>query len=292
MKDLSIIIVSYNTKEITKKCLETINESLSFDPTIRVEIIVLDNASKDGSVEEIQNTSLKLIALDENIGFGRGNNRAVKEAEGKYLLFLNSDIEVLKDAIPKMYNYFVQKENPYNFLGAKLLNKDFSLQPSCGPFYTLPVVFGALFLKGDYWGLTRYSPTTVKEVDWVSGACFMCSKKDFLEIGQFDEKIFMYMEEIDLFYRAKKMGLSVGFTPFARFIHLGSASSKNKMRPMLNIYKGFLYFYKKHYSPFQVWILRNMLKLKSICAIWIGKLTRNPYLIATYEQAYTIAQNH
>ena len=288
MKDLSIIIVSYNTKEITKKCLETINESLSFDPTIRVEIIVLDNASKDGSVEEIQNTSLKIIALDENIGFGRGNNRAVKEAEGKYLLFLNSDIEVLKDAIPKMYNYFVQKENPYNFLGAKLLNKDFSLQPSCGPFYTLPVVFGALFLKGDYWGLTRYSPTTVKEVDWVSGACLMGKRSSFTDVGLFDESIFMYMEDIEFMYRARLQEYTTIFYPTAQFIHTGAASSGNRKTPVVNIYRGLQYFYKKHGNLFTRSFLGFLLYTKALLALGLGRMIRRGDIVQTYEEALSV----
>lgn len=300
MINLSIIIVSYNTREITKKCVETILESLSYDPKIKTEIIIVDNASTDGSVIEIKNVKLKVknenlklkvIESKANLGFGRGNNYGVKQAEGKYLLFLNSDIEVISDAIPKLYRYFTSKNNRFNFIGGKLFNKDMTPQPSCGPFYTLPVVFGALFLRGDYWGLTRYSPTHLTEVDWVSGACFICRREDFLKLAGFDEKIFMYMEEIDLFYRARKTGLRIGFLPEAQFIHLGNASSQKRTQPILQVYKGFLYFYRKHGAKWQITVLKIMLQLKALSAIWIGKLIKSQYLTETYEKAYHLAQS-
>lgn len=306
MTDLSIIIVSYNTKNITKKCLETIIQSLKHNPTIRTEIIVVDNASTDGTIEEIEsyklpacptgrqvtsyNLTLKILPLKENIGFGRGNNYGVKQTQGKYLLFLNSDIEVVDDAIPKLFHFFTSKKNTFHFVGGKLLNKDLNPQPSAGPYYSLPVVFGALFLGGDYWGLTRYSPRTIKKVDWVSGACFICAKKDFDHLHGFDEKIFMYMEEIDLFYRARKQHLTIGFYPHARFIHLGSASSQKRTQPMLQVYKGFLYLYRKHHSPLHLTILKTMLQLKAFIAFWIGKTTKNQYLTETYEKAFHLTQ--
>lgn len=299
MKDLSIVIISYNTREITRKCIETIMRSLSFDKEITAEIIIFDNTSTDGSVEEIKNekrkiknknVQLKIIESKENIGFGRGNNEAVKHAEGKCLFFLNSDIEVIEDAIPELYNFVIRKKNPFNFLGGKLLNKDLSPQSSCGPYYSLPVIFGALFLGGDYWGLTRYSPNKTQKADWVSGACFICKKTDFDLLGGFDKKIFMYMEEIDLFYRARKKNMTIGFYPSARFIHLGSASSTKRTQPILHVYNGFLYLYKKHHSRLQLQILKNMLQLKALVALWIGRLTKNKYLTDTYEKAFQITQ--
>ncbi|HLD26724.1 MAG TPA: glycosyltransferase family 2 protein [Patescibacteria group bacterium] len=292
MNDLSIIIISYNTRKITRKCIETIIHSLSYNSEIKAEIIVFDNASMDGSASEIKNYNihLKVIENKENIGFGRGNNHAVKQSTGKYLLFLNSDIEVLDDAIPKLFHFFTSKQNTFNFLGGKLFNKNMTPQASAGPYYSLPVIFGALFLGGDYYGLTRYSPNAIRQVGWVSGACFMCKKSDFDELGGFDKKIFMYMEEIDLFYRAQKSTMTIGFYPSARFIHLGSASSTKRTQPILHVYNGFLYLYRKHHSQLELNILKNMLQLKALVAIWIGRLTRNKYLIDTYEKAYHIAQ--
>ncbi len=256
---------------------------------------MIDNNSTDKSIGEIKKLhgdypNIRLMENKENVGFAKANNQAVKLAEGKYLLFLNSDVLVLDDAIEKMFNFFKQNENMINFLGGKLLNKDLSPQPSCGPFYYLPVIFGALFLKGDYWNLTRYSPNKLKEVDWVSGACILTTKRDFDKIGGFDEKIFMYMDEIDLLYRAKKEGARVFFYPVSRFIHLGSASSGKRTFPIIQVYKGLIYFYRKHNSFISKKILIFMLKLKALIAIGIGKLTGNSYLLETYEKAYQMAE--
>lgn len=295
--ELSIIIISYNTKDITKNCLNSIFQSLK-NSKLTYEVIVVDNASNDGSQTQIsklksqnQNLNLKTIFNTRNIGFAKANNQGVKIARGKYLLLLNSDILVLNNAIEKLLNFYKQNEKMFNFLGGKLLNKDLTPQPSCGPMYSIPMVFAHLFLKGDYWGLTRYSPNKVKEVDWVSGACILTTKKIFQKLGGFDENIFMYMDEIDLLYRAKKKGFKVFFYPQAQFIHFGSASSAGRTYPILQVYRGLIYFYKKHHNdPVSLFILKFMLKLKAIMAILIGKLLNNKYLIKTYEEAFKLVQ--
>ena len=296
--NLSIIIISYNTEKITIDCLKSIIKSLK-NSSLKYEIIIVDNASKDNSVSsikklksEIKNRNLKinLIENKENIGFGPANNQAVKLAKSDYLLFLNSDIIVLNASIEKLYNFYKQNEKLFNFLGGKLLNKDGTSQPSCGPMYTLPMIFAHLFLRGDYWELTRYSPKKIKEVDWISGACILTKKEYFEKLDGFDEKIFMYMEEIDLFYRAKKHGFKVFFYPEAQFIHLGSQSSAGRSFPILQVYQGLIYFYKKHFSQFSLFILIIMLKLKALIGFLIGKIINNKYLTQTYAKAWQIAK--
>jgi len=293
--ELSIIIISYNTKKITEDCIKSIEISLRRSSLI-YEIIFVDNASTDGSVEKIENGGLrmdnvKIIKNTRNVGFAKANNQAVHEANGDYLLLLNSDTVVLDNAIEKLLLFYRRNELTIHFLGGKLLNKDRTPQASCGPFYSLPVIFGALFLKGDYWGLTRYSPNTVKEVDWVSGACILTKKEYYIALDGFDENIFMYMDEIDLLYRAKQKGYRVFFHPEAEFIHLGSASSGERTYPILQVYRGFIYFYRKHHDSKQsVFLLKFMLQLKGWIAIIIGKCTHNSYLIKTYEEALKLAQ--
>jgi GT2 family glycosyltransferase len=289
--DLSIIIISYNTKVITESCLKSIFQSLR-NSTINYEIIVIDNASTDESksmlkeFNRLNSSKLHIIFNSENVGFAKANNQAVKEAKGEYILFLNSDIVVLNNSIIQLFDYYRQHDHVVNFLGGRLLNKDMSPQSSCGPFYSLPVAFAALFLRGDYWGLTRYSPDKIKEVDWVSGACFITKKEYFKSINGFDENIFMYMDEIDLFYRAKKAGYRVFFYPTAQFIHLGSASSHGRTQPIIQVFKGYTYFYKKHHNnPVSLFLLRFMLQLKARISILIGHITNNNYLIETYEKA-------
>lgn len=293
--DLSIIIISYSTRKITEDCLKSIYKSLE-TAGFSYEIIVIDNNSNDNSVQMLKTLersnvkTLKLILNKKNLGFAKANNQAVKESKGEHLLFLNSDIVVLDDAIITLFDYYRQHEHVVNFLGGKLLNEDLSPQPSCGPFYSLPVAFAALFLKGDYWGLTRYSPNDIKEVDWVSGACIITKKEYFESIDGFDENIFMYMDEIDLLYRAKKDGYKVFFYPKAQFIHLGSASSHGRTQPILQVYKGYTYFYKKHHNnPLSLFILKTMLQLKSWIALVIGHVTNNHYLIETYEKTLQLA---
>ena len=117
----------------------------------------------------------------------------------------------------------------------------------------------------------------------------MTTKKYYQRLGGFDKNIFMYMEEVDLLYRAKKIGLETFFYPESQIIHLGSASSTGKTFPILQVYKGFIFFYKKHYSFFHLIALHTILKTKAIIAYFIGKIKGNKYLIETYEQAFKLA---
>lgn len=292
--DLSIIVISYNTSKTTRECLESIFESLE-EAQFSWEIVAVDNASTDDSVKMLEAfkkkypKNVQLIENSRNLGFGRANNQGVKDSRGRHTLLLNSDTMILDNAIGRMYEFYSTHEDMVQFLGCKLLNADKSDQPSAAPFFTLPVVFGFLFLKGDKIGLTRQSPNTLKEVGWVSGACIFTQKKLYTALGGFDEGIFMYMEDVDLLYRAHRTGYKTYFFPDARIIHIGSASS-NKTYPILQAYRGFLYFYKKHYSPLALFILRTMLKLKAFTAVTIGTMFRKPYLIETYAEAYKVVQ--
>jgi GT2 family glycosyltransferase len=239
---------------------------------------------------------LTLIDSQENLGYAKANNKAVKIAKGKYLIIMNSDIEVLDSAIEKLYTFY-KNQTQFQYVGAKLFNSDMTPQASAAPFYTPFIVFMALFLRGDYWGFTRYSPQTIKKVDWVSGACFITTKDLYEKILGFDENIFMYMDEVDFFYRASLKKLKVGFYPESHFIHLGSASSKGRSQPIIQVYKGFLYFYKNHY-PQNLSILKNMLKLKAFISLSIGKIIniikhqKENYLTETYEKALEIVNTN
>lgn len=301
--DLSIIIPSYNTAKETCECIESVYKSLRVarretrvsNSKFTYEIIVFDNNSVDDTVQQIQEKLPEVILIKnkENLGYGKGNNAAVRKASGETILFLNSDILVQDDAVGKLYSFFLEHEEKFQIVGARLLNRDLSLQPSAAPFFTLPVVFSALFLRGDYWGLTRYSPDGVRRVDWVSGACFMMKKKVFSELGGFDEKIFMYMEEVDLMYRAREKGYTVGFFPGAQFIHYGAFSTNKgevRIKPVANLFKGFLYFYGKHKSAGELYMLKLMLLVKACAGMVVGQIARKPYLQKTYEEAYRLVK--
>lgn len=291
---LSIVVLSYNTKTVTSACLISLLASFGKRLKGSVEILILDNDSTDGSVEMIRTFAkkdrrVKPIFSKKNLGFSKGNNTATKQAKGTYLLFLNSDTTIQKYDIDKLLAEFERYED-IDFLGPKLVNQDGSDQPSCGPFYSLPVIFGALFLKGDTYNLTRFTPTIFQSVDWVSGACLLTKKATFNTLRGFDENIFMYMEEIDLLYRAKQKGFQTCVTPSVSITHIGSASSRKRTFPILQVYQGFLYFYKKHHSRLKLSVLKGMLQLKAQIAIAIGKCFSNEYLISTYGKAKKLVE--
>lgn len=285
--DLSIIIPSFNTKNLLDRCLKSIVNSLR-SSSMQYEIIVVDNASKDGTRELLKRKypRVRTILNNVNLGYSKSNNLGIQEAKGRYVLLLNSDTVVLKNAIKQLYAYC--KLHTKSFVGGKLFNENMSPQPSCGPFYTIPVVALMMFLKGDYWGLTRYSPNKTQRVDWISGACLMSQKSSFIDAGLFDENIFMYMEDIELLYRARKKGYAAFFFRSAEFIHTGSGSSADRRTPVVNIYRGLRYFYEKHESPRALWVLGAMLGFKALLAIQIGRIMRKQGLVQTYEEALSI----
>lgn len=287
--DLSIVIVNFNNPHLLDMCLSSIARS---KPSMRYEVIVVDNASSYDVSSQIashkkQLHNLKLIKKTTNTGFGRANNRGVKAATGTYVLFLNTDIEVIDGAINTLYDYTVKQKSDC-IVGGKLVNPDMSDQPSAGPFFSLPVVFAMLFLKGDSIGLSRYSPQTSRPVDWVSGACFMMRRDVFLKTGGFDERIFMYMEELDIMYRARLQGTRTLFCSESLFIHLGAATSKNRTTPIINIFKGLTYIYSKHYSSLHQQILVYMLKTKAQISIILGKIMGDRELVERYEEAMNV----
>lgn len=290
MKDLSLIIISCNTRELLRRCLLSIEESLK-DTSFRTETLVVDNNSHDGSVLMVKENFPGVIIIENNanIGFGKANNQASVKASGNYLLFLNSDTEAKKDSIIKLYK-FAQAQKDHSIIGGKLFNTDGSPQASCGHFYTLPIVVLSLFLKGDQLRLTRFSPERILSTDWVSGACFIVKHSFFKTLEGFDESIFMYMDEVDLCFRAKKIGGEIIFYPYAHFLHVGSASSSDKRAPYINIFSGLLYFYSKHWPQEKRW-LKILLLIKAYIAVLIGSLIFNKSLVINYSKAIALIKN-
>ena len=293
---LSIIIVSWNTKELLKQCLESLVRCWRF-PDSGGEIIVVDNGSTDGSVQEVKNFKLKIknlkfkiIANDQNYGFAKGNNVGIKQAKGDYIMLLNSDTIVKEGAIEKLVN-FLDSHLEVDVVGPKLLSPDGSPQANCGRFPNLLVVLIMLF-KEHFGGsdFVRCSPVTSRRVDWLMGAAFMARKKVFEKIGGLDEEIFMYMEEVEWFFRSRQAGYKTFFLKEAEIVHFGRGSSKSgKEEPILHIYKGIIHYYRKHKSFVELLILELMLKFKAIIALTIGYLRKDNYLIDTYGQALKIS---
>jgi GT2 family glycosyltransferase len=281
--DLSIIIPSFNTKHLTTRCLRSIIETLKHSD-LTYEIIVVDNASRDGTVEELNTQFPQVIKIlnKENKGYGTANNQGLKIAKGTYCLMLNSDIDALNKSLEKLLEF--ARAHTKSFVGGKLYNEDGSLQPSCGPMFSLWYVFLMLFCQADKLSITRYSPDHQKCVGWVSGACLLGKREYFFDVGLFDQEIFMYMDEIEFLYRAAGKGYTVLFTPHAKFIHTGAASSANSRSPVKNIFRGLIYFYRKHRTPFEVDVLQFMLTVKAKIAILIGTIFGKPDLVHIYEE--------
>ncbi|MBU1127063.1 MAG: glycosyltransferase family 2 protein [Patescibacteria group bacterium] len=286
---ISIIILSWNTKDILKNCLRSI-EYPKFGKWV-FEVIVIDNGSTDGSAQMVEKDFREavLVKNKKNLGYGAGNNIGIKKAKGEYLLFLNSDTLIKGDAIEEMAG-FLKLHPDTGMVGPKLLNEDGSDQPSAGKFPGLRVSFVMLFAERFLGSkFARASYDKIKQVDWVMGAAMM-TKKDVVErAGVMDEGIFMYMDEVEWCYRIKKQGFKIVFLPDPEVIHLWQKSSvSGREAPILNIYKGLIYFYKKHLPFWKLPVLMLMLKVKALTSIFVGVIFNNAYLKKTYAKALKI----
>ncbi len=302
MIDLSIIVLNWNTKKLLKNCLISVFKQTK---NLNFEVIVVDNGSTDDSVKMIKKEFLRssvasgeggnqvvLIENKKNLGFAAGNNQGIKKANGEYLLLLNSDTKISNNAFKQLLD-FARSKDKLAVVGPQLINPGGKIQRSSAPFYTLPVVTLSLFCA-DYW--LRRAPTKAKPVDWVEGSCFLISRAALDKIGLLDEKFFMYVEEMEFCYRAKKAGFSVWFYPGAQVYHLVRGSSQpsfaeasegcSKQKAIWWIYEGLIYFYQKHFAPWQLVVLKFLLRTKAVGAWLLGVLTGNKYLKETYAKAF------
>lgn len=291
MVELSIIILNYKTQDLTILCLNSIISKFKKELELgRLEIIVVDNGSMDSSIAKISNSikdfkNISILENKENLGFAKGMNKASAIAKGKYLLFLNSDTEVLDKGFMEMIK-FMDGNQKVGILGGKFTNKDGSPQPSCGKFYTLFNLF-LMLICGERLGLLRESPVIIKKVDWISGGFMMIRQDIFKKLEGFDEHFFMYMEDMDICYRAGIKGWATYFYPKACVVHSGHGSSSRTFA-IINIYKSISYFYKKHKSYWQYILARTLLTVKAIVAVFFGFLTNDSYLKNTYKSVIEI----
>jgi len=289
---LSVIVLSWNTKEILRQCLASVMKEVREMGEIgEIEVIVVDNGSVDGSPQMVKKEfpEVKLLVNKENLGFAKGNNQGIEAARGKYIMLLNSDTVVKRGAFKRLTDFLDQ--NPrVAVVGPKLLNPDGSAQANCGRFPNLLVAIVMLF--GEHWGGSDYvrcSPGTSCFVDWLMGAAFIARQEVFEKVGGLDEDLFMYMEEVEWFYRARKADFRAYFLKEAEIIHLGRGSAKQgKKEPIINIYRGLIHYYRKHRTKFELIILLVMLKLKALLSLIIGYLKNDNYLQETYGEALKI----
>lgn len=276
MKDLSVIIVSYNTKKITRQCLEKLINNLKTTSKIDSEIIVIDNGSKDSSKEmlkkmekKIKKTKInfKLVLNNKNVGYAKANNQGIAVADGKYILFLNSDVFIENVNFEDLV-YYLNKNKNIGALTVKVKLPNGKLDWACHRgfpslwaaftyFTKLEFLFRSFPFLSKIFGqyhLTHLDLNTVHEIDSPSGA-FYLTRKDILEkVGGFDTRFFMYGEDLDLSYRIKKLNYKIIYYPIFSVIHLKYQSGmKKKSKTSRKKTKEYFYqamkiFYEKYFS--------------------------------------------
>ena len=254
---VSVAIVSYNVKQYIIHCIDSINKS---DYAGRIELIVIDNNSFDGSLENIKQQFTDVICIQntENVGFGKAINQATGIASGKYYLILNPDTIIEESTISTFVDY-LENNSSIGLVGPKIVNSDGSLQKGCKRSFptigvALPKLIGLdkLFpnsrLAGRY-NLNYLDPDEIHKVDAISGSCMFIRSELFNKIGGFDEQFFMYGEDLDLCYQIYQQGFEVHYLPTTQIMHYQGESVKSAPYDSLNaFYQAMILFSEKHFS--------------------------------------------
>jgi len=284
MKTTAVCIVNYNTRDLLRACIRSV---LSEKPT---EIIVVDNASTDGSADMLKAEfpSVKLICLEKNIGYGAASNRAVEYCYADYVLLLNSDTVVKPGALRTLSRY-LEAHKLTAVVGPRISNTDGTLQTSCFHFPTPIHVF--LYLSGLYRWIPRIpilnkrtlqsnAGDAARGVPWVLGAALAFRRLTFEAVGGFDESFFMYFEEVDLCQRLARKGQQVHFAPEAEVIHVGGASTVQHRASMnLEYFVSLEMFYRKHYPKLLlselIFIVKLFAFLHLVRDLFLLRMTRS-----------------
>ncbi len=230
--DLSIVILNYKTKGLLRQCIRGVR---MFNLAFQTEIIVVDNFSQDGTREmmKMEFPSIEFIETKRNLGFGSGMNAGIRVAKGKYLLLLNTDIAIFDKAIPTLFSY-MESHPKVGIVGPRLVNPDGSVQLSC---YRFPTFWTALWRRSPFGNLSpvrkflrRYlmldfDHKTSRPVDWILGACMLVRTKAIQDVGLFDERFFLYVEDTDWCRRFWESGWEVHYVSDAEIVHYHSRQS-------------------------------------------------------------------
>jgi hypothetical protein len=256
--DLSILIVSWNTKEFLFPCIRAVSEK---EGEISREIIVVDNSSQDGSVSEVKQAflSVHLIENERNLGFAKAVNQGLQKASGRYVLLLNPDTQVRNGAVQQLIS-FMDGHSDVGVAGAQLLNSDGSKQNSIANFPSLATellnksLLRRLFPKRFPGKERNYSEPF--EVDSVIGACMMVRRVALEEVGLLDEDYFLFLEETDWCYRMKRAGWKIYHVPQAEVYHFqGKSAEAERKRAKVEYIRSRYHFFKKNRGRFQWFIL-------------------------------------
>lgn len=294
---LSIIIISFNTKELTLDCLKSIYATaVDLNP----EVIVIDNASTDSSAPAIttQFPQVKLIKNSRNLGFTKANNQGIKAGRGDYVMLLNSDTIVSPGAIQALID-FMDYHPRVGIAAPQLLNPDGSIQPNGGFLPRLSNIIAWMLFIDDlpfvspwFWSYQlRYLPkfSRTREMGWLQGAALVLRRQTLEEIGPLDENIFMYAEDVEICYRARKSGWQVMLLPQAQIIHKGFQSGSSE-KAILGEYQGLKYIFQKHKPAWELPVIRLSLKLGALLRLMIfGTIWRDAQKYAIYRTALALA---
>lgn len=297
---LSVIIVNWNTRDLTAACLESVaaeiprlhrwfvedQQRVAQIETI-VQTIVVDNASHDGSVAALraQFPWIQLVENPNNIGFAAANNQALADCRGDYVLLLNSDTVVLPGAFVELVAY-LEAHPTVGAAGSRYFNPDGTLQPSCYPAPTVSRELWRLFhLDKLYpYGIYRsdqWADDQPRQVDIVQGASLMIRRAIATELGLFDTDYFMYTEEVDLCRRIRLAGWQIVWVPQSTIIHYGGQSTQQVAQAMfLQLYRSKILYFRKHHGRIATLLYKGVLMLATLARLlltplaWVQKPTR------------------
>jgi GT2 family glycosyltransferase len=302
---VSIVIVSFNTRDLLRECLTAIQKEAS---SLHTEIFVVDNASSDGSADMVEREfpNVQLLRSDTNLGFGRANNLALARAHGRYFVLLNSDAFLTPGALARAIRHM--DANPNCALGGGLLvGRDGARQPSARSFHSvigdaivlsgLAAKFPHSYLFGSFdrtWADSRIS----SPVDWVPGAFSILRPQALRQTGFFDPAFFLYYEEVDLCLRLKRAGHTVWYWPDVVITHLGGESSRqhtsldfSSTASQVTLWRmrSTLLYYRKHHgvsARLEFWMERTLYA----AAMLRNSLTRDPERIQR-KQHFRVQRN-
>ena len=264
---VSVIVVSFNTRDLLRECLTSLlAECASLPDGSAAEVLVIDNASSDGSAEMVAREfadSVRLLRSEVNLGFGVANNIAMEAAQGRHLVLLNSDAFFQAGALARALAY-MDADAGAGIGGARLVGRDGAPQPSARTFHTIAGT--ALVLSGISERGTRmdHDSTAPASVDWVTGAFMILRREALARTGLFDPAFFLYFEEVDLCRRVKAAGFRVMYWPDVVVTHLGGESSRTlgehvfsdgEAQVVLWRMRSTLLYFRKHHG-WQVWLTR------------------------------------
>ncbi len=283
--DLSIIIVNWNVRDLLERCLKSI---FVFCQNLDYEVIVIDNFSTDGSVQMLNemsfhNKNLKTVLNQDNLGFAKANNQGLAVSSGKYVLFMNPDMELVENTLKMLYDYMESHHNDISACTCQLQYGDGYRQPNIKRDPTFWPQWWILYKLHHFWKprfLKKYLAkdfdyTKEQEVEQIMGAFIFARGEIIKKIGGWSEDYFLWWEDLDLCKRLRKMGEKIIYTPISRVIHYEGRSFAQQfsLAKQQRFNKGMLIYFKKYHSRL-AWLVLKLANWDSLFLAWLVQLFR------------------